>query len=88
MVVISRVIGPPIGVITIVTLLITPLITTHEPPSKNTPPLQHTFQAHTYFPSKTKAGFALEVPSNSPQPRFSYYPNKPQKYKLKLSDSH
>ena len=34
MVVISRVIGPPIGVITIVTLLITPLITTHEPPSR------------------------------------------------------
>ena len=33
-VVISRVIGPPIGVITIVTLLITPLITTHEPPSR------------------------------------------------------
>ena len=31
--VISRVISPLIGVITIVTLLITPLITTHEPPS-------------------------------------------------------
>ena len=32
-VVISRVIGPLIGVTTIVALLITPLITTHEPPS-------------------------------------------------------
>ena len=33
-VVISRVISPLILVITIVTLLITPLITTHEPPSR------------------------------------------------------
>ena len=33
-VVISRVISPLIWVITIVTLLITPLITTHEPPSR------------------------------------------------------
>ena len=33
-VVINGVISPPIGVITIVTLIITPLITTHEPPSK------------------------------------------------------
>ena len=32
-VVISRVISPLIGVISIVTLLITPLIPTHEPPS-------------------------------------------------------
>ena len=34
-VVISGVISPLIWVITIVTLLITPLITTHEPPSRN-----------------------------------------------------
>ena len=34
MVVISGVISPLVWVITIVTLLITPLITTHEPPSK------------------------------------------------------
>ena len=33
-VVISRVISPLIGLITIVTLLITSLITTHEPPSR------------------------------------------------------
>ena len=33
-VVTSRVISPLIGLITIVTLLITPLITTHEPPSR------------------------------------------------------
>ena len=33
-VVISRVISPLIGVIVIVALLITPLITTHEPPSR------------------------------------------------------
>ena len=33
-VVISRVISPLIWVITIVTLLITPLIITHEPPSR------------------------------------------------------
>ena len=33
-VVISRVISPLIWAITIVTLLITPLITTHEPPSR------------------------------------------------------
>ena len=33
-VVISMVISPNVWVITIVTLLITPLITTHEPPSK------------------------------------------------------
>ena len=32
-VVLSRVTSPLIGLITIVTLLITPLITTHEPPS-------------------------------------------------------
>ena len=31
---ISRVISPLIGLITIVTLLITPLVTTHEPPSR------------------------------------------------------
>ena len=34
-VVISRVISPLIGVITIVTLVITPLITTREPPSRS-----------------------------------------------------
>ena len=33
--VISRVISPLIGVITIVTLVITPLITTREPPSRS-----------------------------------------------------
>ena len=36
-VVISRAISPVIRLIAIVTLLITPLITTHEPPSSETP---------------------------------------------------
>ena len=41
-VVISRVTSPLIGHITIVTLLISPLITTHEPPSNDpTEPYEH-----------------------------------------------
>ena len=56
-VVISRVLSPLIWVITTVTLLITPLITTHEPPtgasrkrafSPNPPPQRAQLERHPY----------------------------------------
>ena len=50
-VVISGVISPLIGVITIVTLIITPLITSHEPPS-SVSRLRNQVMKHTQDPGK------------------------------------
>ena len=56
MVVVSRVISPLIWVISIVTLLITTLITTHEPPSKALHEIMHAL--HGWLDSRARRKYS------------------------------